>query len=214
MVYDDCYNITFFGIEKLHPFDSTKFRKASSLIGQRSRPPWVPSVAPHTRPPPPPLLPQVVGLLERAGVLRRSQLVPPKEASEAALLEVHDAEYLRQLDTSPLKVAYVSAPRAGLLLSTHPPACLPGRLSCHLPSGSATQPAHLPACLPACLPGQLPCPVALPCHCCFQIPCPASRLACAHSRSEEAPLMWCRLPSCRRWPSCRPSCCGARCCAP
>lgn len=39
MVYDDCYNITFFGIEKLHPFDSTKFRKASSLIGQPALPP-------------------------------------------------------------------------------------------------------------------------------------------------------------------------------
>lgn len=30
IVYRDAYNITFMGIEKLHPFDSTKFRKVKS----------------------------------------------------------------------------------------------------------------------------------------------------------------------------------------
>ncbi|KAL4452011.1 hypothetical protein ABPG75_007673 [Micractinium tetrahymenae] len=77
VVYNERYNIGFFGLERLHPFDSKKFKR-------------------------------VLALLEGAGVLHRGQLVMAVEAGHDILKEVHTEAYLRQLDSSPLKVAQVT----------------------------------------------------------------------------------------------------------
>lgn len=66
----------FYGLERLHPFDSKKFQR-------------------------------VLALLEEAGVLDRGRLVTAAEAGHDILREVHTEQYLRQLDSSPLKVAQV-----------------------------------------------------------------------------------------------------------
>lgn len=50
----------------------------------------------------------MLALLEQAGVLDRGRLVTAAEAGHDVLREVHTEEYLRQLDSSPLKVAQVS----------------------------------------------------------------------------------------------------------
>lgn len=86
IVYCEDYNISLYGIEKLHPFDASKFRR-------------------------------VADGLEKAGVAPpRGRLVAPLAATEALLLDVHDAAYLEKLRSSPRKVAEVMelAPLAAL----------------------------------------------------------------------------------------------------
>lgn len=85
VVYNECYNIGFYGLERLHPFDSKKFQR-------------------------------VLALLEEAGVLDRGRLVTAAEAGHDILREVHTEQYLRQLDSSPLKVAQVTELAPLLLL--------------------------------------------------------------------------------------------------
>jgi hypothetical protein len=77
IVYHPKYNITLFGIEKLHPFDSCKFEKCVS------------------------------GLQQRGIISSTQQLVEPAAASMEVLGQVHSQEYLQQLHTSSVKVAQV-----------------------------------------------------------------------------------------------------------
>ncbi|KAK9862275.1 hypothetical protein WJX84_002348 [Apatococcus fuscideae] len=60
---------------------------------------------------------KVVSGLERAGILRRGQLVTAVAADEPMLRDVHDAEYLHSMRTSPRKMAQV--------VELPPVACLP-----------------------------------------------------------------------------------------
>ena len=77
IVYHPNYNITLFGIEKLHPFDSCKFEKV------------------------------VKGLQQHGIINSTQQLVQPAAVSYETLQQVHTPEYLQQLQTSSLKVAQV-----------------------------------------------------------------------------------------------------------
>jgi histone deacetylase 11 len=77
IVYHPHYNITLFGIEKLHPFDSCKFEKVVS------------------------------GLQQQGIISGTKQLVPPAAVSYDTLQQVHAQEYLHKLQTSSLKVAQV-----------------------------------------------------------------------------------------------------------
>lgn len=79
-MYHPKYNITLFGIEKLHPFDSCKFEKCVSGLQQH-------------------------GILSGT-----QQLVQPSAATQEVLGQVHTQEYLQQLHTSSLKVAQVGLP--------------------------------------------------------------------------------------------------------
>lgn len=78
LVYSEAYNISLFGIEKLHPFDAAKFKRV--VKGLKSR-----------------------GILTDPG----HQLVKPREATEQLLLDVHTPEYLGRLRSSSRKVAEV-----------------------------------------------------------------------------------------------------------
>lgn len=88
IVYHPHYNITLWGIEKLHPFDSCKFSKVVS------------------------------GLQQNGIISGPQQLVRPMAVSYELLGQVHTQEYLQQLQTSSLKVAQVieSGWREGLLV--------------------------------------------------------------------------------------------------
>jgi histone deacetylase 11 len=77
IVYHPDYNITLFGIEKLHPFDSCKFAKV------------------------------VKGLQQQGILSSERQLVRPQAVSYDTLRQVHAQDYLQQLQTSSLKVAQV-----------------------------------------------------------------------------------------------------------
>lgn len=77
IVYHPKYNITLFGVEKLHPFDSCKFEKCVS------------------------------GLQQRGIISSTQQLVQPAAASMEVLGQVHTQEYLQQLHNSSVKVAQV-----------------------------------------------------------------------------------------------------------
>jgi histone deacetylase 11 len=77
IVYHPGFNITLFGLERLHPFDSCKFHKV------------------------------VAGLVARGVIDSPQQLVAPAAISGAALGQVHTAGYLQQLHTSSRKVAQV-----------------------------------------------------------------------------------------------------------
>ncbi|KAJ0977484.1 hypothetical protein J5N97_012958 [Dioscorea zingiberensis] len=75
VIYSPSYDIAFMGIEKLHPFDSSKWgRICQFLISE--------------------------------GVLEKSQIVEPLEASQADLLVVHSESYLNSLKSS-LKVSMI-----------------------------------------------------------------------------------------------------------
>ncbi|KAF6250370.1 hypothetical protein COO60DRAFT_881687 [Scenedesmus sp. NREL 46B-D3] len=78
VVYDPGYNITLFGLEKMHPFDSCKFSKV------------------------------VAGLRTNGIISNNSQLVTPLPATLIALQSIHSPAYLQQLHTSSLKVAQVT----------------------------------------------------------------------------------------------------------
>ncbi|GFH29720.1 histone deacetylase 11 [Haematococcus lacustris] len=71
--------ISFFGIEKLHPFDSCKFQKVVAAL-------------------------EAAGCLQGGG----KQLVQPLEASQAVLSDLHTPAYLNLLHTTNLKVVQVS----------------------------------------------------------------------------------------------------------
>jgi hypothetical protein len=86
IVYHPKYNITLFGIEKLHPFDSCKFEKV------------------------------VRGLQQRGIICSDTQLVRPAAVSQEVLQQVHTQEYLHHLHTSSLKAAQVGRSSALQLL--------------------------------------------------------------------------------------------------
>jgi histone deacetylase 11 len=77
IVYHPHYNITLFGIEKLHPFDSCKFEKVVS------------------------------GLQQHGIISSTKQLVQPAAVSYTTLQQAHAQDYLHKLQTSSLKVAQV-----------------------------------------------------------------------------------------------------------
>ncbi|KAJ9524459.1 hypothetical protein QJQ45_019579 [Haematococcus lacustris] len=79
LVYHKRYNISFFGIEKLHPFDSCKFQKVVAAL-------------------------EAAGCLQGGG----KQLVQPLEASQAVLSDLHTPAYLNLLHTTNLKVVQVT----------------------------------------------------------------------------------------------------------
>ena len=68
IVYSRAYNIGFLGIERLHPFDSRKYGRAWKRLR-----------------------------LRYGKELDRHHVEPPRPVSRAELLEVHGADYLRQL---------------------------------------------------------------------------------------------------------------------
>ncbi|KAI8476068.1 MAG: hypothetical protein J3K34DRAFT_516972 [Monoraphidium minutum] len=78
LVYSEAYNISLFGIEKLHPFDAAKFRRVVGGLAAR-------------------------GVVADAA----AQLVTPAEAPRALLLDVHAPQYLDALRRSSLKMAEV-----------------------------------------------------------------------------------------------------------
>ncbi|GFH10087.1 hist_deacetyl domain-containing protein [Haematococcus lacustris] len=73
------HQISFFGIEKLHPFDSCKFQKVVAAL-------------------------EAAGCLQGGG----KQLVQPLEASQAVLSDLHTPAYLNLLHTTNLKVVQVT----------------------------------------------------------------------------------------------------------
>lgn len=77
IVYHPNYNISFLGLEKLHPFDSCKFQKV------------------------------VAGLKTNGIIESTEQLVQPSAVSQEDLLKVHTHEYLHALNSSSIKVAKV-----------------------------------------------------------------------------------------------------------
>ncbi|GBF94944.1 hypothetical protein Rsub_07445 [Raphidocelis subcapitata] len=81
IVYSEAYNISLFGVEKLHPFDAAKFRRVVDGLAARG----------------------VISDRGRGG----GDLVEPLEAPEAALLDVHTPGYLGRLKSSSRKVAEV-----------------------------------------------------------------------------------------------------------
>ncbi len=50
---------------------------------------------------------QVVALLEAAGCFTQAQLVQAHEATHEMLLDVHEESYLKAINSSPTKVAWV-----------------------------------------------------------------------------------------------------------
>lgn len=96
IVYHEWYNISFFGLEKLHPFDACKFRK-------------------------------VVNGLVSAGKLTKAQLVAPQPASDQALLDVHSPQYLKEMNSSNLRIVQVRHPPAS---TTTPASSDPGTCPC------------------------------------------------------------------------------------
>lgn len=77
IVYHPDYNVSFFGLEKLHPFDSCKFQKV------------------------------VAGLKSNKVIDGMEQLVQPLAVSQDTLLQVHSQQYLSELNKSSIKVAQV-----------------------------------------------------------------------------------------------------------
>lgn len=80
IVYHPSYNITFWGLEKLHPFDSCKFAKIAAALDR------------HT-------------LLGESASTWWAE--PQWPDDDALLLDVHSAEYLEAVRTSSRKVASV-----------------------------------------------------------------------------------------------------------
>lgn len=78
ITYSPAYNIGFWGLEQLHPFDSKKFQHVLALLEAEN------------------------------GVLSAGQLVQAQEATHDILREVHTERYLSKLNSSSLKVAMVS----------------------------------------------------------------------------------------------------------
>jgi histone deacetylase 11 len=98
--------ISFFGLEKLHPFDACKFRKVVAGLQQAHLSAHQPGTG---APPPVPL-----------------QLAAPADAlSWDALADVHNTEYLKQLRTTTHRVVQVTELAA---LSLLPPALLQWRV--------------------------------------------------------------------------------------
>ncbi|PNW84775.1 hypothetical protein CHLRE_03g158200v5 [Chlamydomonas reinhardtii] len=78
LVYHPNYNISFFGIEKLHPFDAGKFAKV------------------------------VKALKRDGVVLGDAQLVTPREATPEMLSDVHTADYLHRIHNHNFTVVQVT----------------------------------------------------------------------------------------------------------
>lgn len=75
-MYHADYNISFYGLENLHVFDSKKFGR-------------------------------IVNLLQDWKLLRKSQLLAPKVPTRDIFLDVHTEDYVKDLESSPTKVAMV-----------------------------------------------------------------------------------------------------------
>ncbi|RZC68283.1 hypothetical protein C5167_031534 [Papaver somniferum] len=84
LIYSSSYDIAFFGIEKLHPFDSSKWGR-------------------------------ICQFLIKDGVLERSRIVEPLEASNNDLLVVHSESYLSSLKNSYKVAVIIEVPPVGLL---------------------------------------------------------------------------------------------------
>ena len=79
IIYHEDYNISFYGIEKLHPFDSQKYRHVVDMLCKD-------------------------GLIKTKDDL----ITAPPPPSLDALSDVHSMQYLRALESSSLKVAQVT----------------------------------------------------------------------------------------------------------
>ncbi|KAI3849619.1 hypothetical protein MKX03_008388 [Papaver bracteatum] len=84
LIYSSSYDISFFGIQKLHPFDSSKWGR-------------------------------ICKFLIKDGVLERSRIVEPLEASNDDLLVVHPESYLASLKSSSKVAIIIMVPPAALL---------------------------------------------------------------------------------------------------
>ncbi|KAI3936708.1 hypothetical protein MKX01_034137 [Papaver californicum] len=84
LIYSSSYDIAFFGIEKLHPFDSSKWGR-------------------------------ICQFLIKDGLLERSRIVEPLEASNDDLLVVHTESYLSSLRNSYKVAIIIEVPPVALL---------------------------------------------------------------------------------------------------
>ncbi|RZC81606.1 hypothetical protein C5167_044186 [Papaver somniferum] len=84
LIYSSSYDIAFLGIEKLHPFDSSKWGR-------------------------------ICKFLVKDGVLERSRIVEPLEASNDDLLVVHTESYLSSLESSYKVAVIIEVPPVALL---------------------------------------------------------------------------------------------------
>lgn len=85
VVYSDAYNITFFGLEKLHPFDSCKYRRVLAAL-------------------------DAAGAVDARRVVR-----VPGQCTREQLLDVHSAGYLDSLSRSEVVAGVVELPPLALL---------------------------------------------------------------------------------------------------
>lgn len=90
LVYHPRYNISFFGIEKLHPFDAQKFGRVAQGL-EDARLLHKDQVRPHSTP----------------RLHTSAQLLRPGLADDDLMLTVHTQEYLNTLNTNRLAVARV-----------------------------------------------------------------------------------------------------------
>jgi histone deacetylase 11 len=86
VVYSRHYNISFYGLERLHPFDSRKYGRAWKLLRQRY-----------------------------GSSLRRFQVRPKRPANREELLRIHTAEYLRLLRDPNYVAGALEVPQVRLL---------------------------------------------------------------------------------------------------
>lgn len=93
IVYSPGYNITFFGLENLHPFDSKKYRRVHKRLISR-RPIKNPNF----------LITKPLGMLPP--LLHRSQFYCPKMPTATDLSLIHSQTYLDSL-TSPKNIASI-----------------------------------------------------------------------------------------------------------
>ncbi|KMS95576.1 hypothetical protein BVRB_006940 [Beta vulgaris subsp. vulgaris] len=84
LIYSSAYNISFLGMEKLHPFDSSKWGRICQFLAS-------------------------------AGILEKSCIIEPEEASNEDLLVVHPDEYLISLKSSLTVAKIVQVPPVAML---------------------------------------------------------------------------------------------------
>ncbi|XP_021835528.1 histone deacetylase 2 [Spinacia oleracea] len=84
LIYSAAYNISFLGMEKLHPFDSSKWGRICQFLASE-------------------------------GVVDKSRVIEPEEASTEDLLVVHPEKYLDSLQSSSTVAKIVEVPPVAML---------------------------------------------------------------------------------------------------
>lgn len=103
LVYSERYNISFFGLEKLHPFDAAKYEK---IVGKLATPPA------HTEED---SEEQQQQQPQQLHILRQDELHQPIEAPRSVLRLVHSDEYLQSLTSSARVAKILEVPPVAML---------------------------------------------------------------------------------------------------